>query len=346
MTSAEPGVLSKYFTRSALIYYALAFPTIVAELVFAISLASSAGGLVPQVASLGGTLSTTVLLLPWLFLLVSVYAIVSFRPSTLVTMLVLSFLIVATATTSASVLGSQLDLADLVLLVVAASFLALAGFNYARGAKLLAGRRLKLTSVGPRPYQVLSIALEVGAPLVAVLALVVLVQSLVGALGVQASHLPPPLSTLASLYLQSRFGIVFATLFVAGATIWIIRQLIEPAILYFTLTKSDARKELLAEIEPTTKSISKIFRYRPSRGLAWGILTVMYCFGLVAAFGFFLPQAQVLRDLLSTLKLQPPSPTPAEVLFQSSINNAVGRVNIAFAQSQDYIREIVRLLWG
>jgi hypothetical protein len=351
LTGAEtatetPSTLSKYLTRSALTYYALALPAIIAQLIFSISLASNSGSLVPQVASLGGTVSATILLLPWLFLIVSAYAVFSFRPSTLVTMLAFSFLIVATATSSASFLGAQLDLADLVLLVIAASFLALAGFNYARGAKLLAGRRLDVRSAGPRPYQAMGIGLEIGTPLLAVFVLVALVQAVVGAVNVQAALLPQPLSTLASLYLQSRFGIVFATLFVAGATIWVLRQLLEPALLYFTLTAADAKKELLGEIEPTTKSVKKIARYRPSGGLAWGLLAVVYCGGLIAALALFLPRDQLLRDLLAPLSLKPPPHTSVEVLIQSSIQSGLVRVDIAFAQSQDYIRTIIRLLWG
>ncbi len=341
-----PSRLSKFLTRSALTYYILALPALVAEVIFAFSVQSSAGTLMPQLASLGGAVSATVLLLPWLFLFLSFYAVASFRPSTLVAMLVFSFLFVATTTTSATILGARLDLAGMVLLVIAASFLTLAGFNYARGAELLAGRRLKVASAGPRPYQALGLALEVGTPLVAVLALVLLVQALVGALGVQASHLPQPLSTLASLYLQSRFGIVFATLFVAGATIWVIRQVLEPALLYYTLTPADAKKELLSEIQPTTRSVLKVARYRPSRGLAWGALAVVYCLALVGALAYFLPQGQVARDLLAALRLQPPSPSSAETLFQDSVNGGLVRLDIAYAQSQDYLRAIIRLLWG
>ena len=302
--------------------------------------------LAPQVVALGGTISTLVVAVPLLFLIVSIYAVVSFRPSTLVTSLVVSFLIVASATTSASFLGAQLDLADLVILVIVASFLALAGFDYARGAKLLAGRKLDLTSEGPLPHQVIGFGLEVGVPLVAVVALVEVVQTVSGALSHQAAVLPQPLSTLASLYLQSRFGLVVATLFVAGATIWVLRQVIEPALLYFTLNRADARTELLGEIEPTTKSIRKVERYKPSRGLSWGVLAIAYCVGLLAAIAIFLPRGQLSRDLLAIFRLQSPSPSTLEVVLQNSIQSAVGRLNIAYSQSQDYAREIIRLLWG
>jgi len=229
---------------------------------------------------------------------------------------------------------------------VAATFLALAGFNYARGIKLLAGRRPNVTSSGPLGYNALGVALESVFPLAAALALVVLVETVVGDLGVQAARLPAPLSALASLYLQSRIGLVFTTLFVAGATIWVMRQFLEPVILHFTLNASDAKKELLSEIEPTTKTVRKIARYRPSGGLGWGLLTVAYCAGVMAALAVLLPRGQFSRDLLAAVDLHAPSLTPEETLLLDSFQNALVKVNILYAHSQDYIREIIQLLWG
>ncbi len=41
-----------------------------------------------------------------------------------------------------------------------------------------------------------------------------------------------------------------------------------------------------------------------------------------------------------------PPPPRQEVLVEDSIRNALVRVNILYAQSQDYIRQIIQLLWG
>jgi len=314
--------------------------------VFSIAIVSTPGDMLTQAAPGGSAVTAAVQLLPWALLAASVYAIFSFRPSLLVTLLIASFFVAASVANGIAFLGVQLDLGDTVILVVAATFLALAGFNYARGVKLLAGRRPDVTSSGPLGYNALGLALESVFPLAAALALVVLVETVVGDLGAQAARLPAPLSALASLYLQSRIGIVFATLFVAGAAIWVMRQFLEPVILHFTLNASDAKKELLAEIEPTTRGVRKIARYRPSGGLAWGLLTVAYCAGLIAALAIFLPRGEFSRDLFATLDLHAPSPTPAEALLQNSIQNALVKINILYAQSQDYIREIIQLLWG
>jgi hypothetical protein len=339
-------LLSKYASKGALTYYALSLPALVAEGVFSVAISSSPGDLLTQAAPSAGPVALAVRLLPWALLAGSVYAVFSFRPSLLVSFLIASFFVAASVANGVAFLGVQLALGDAVILVVAATFLALAGFNYSRGVKLLAGRRPNVTSSGPLGYNVLGIALESAVPLAAALALVVVVEAVVADLGVQAALLPPPLSSLASLYLQTRIGLVFTTLFVAGAAIWVLRQVLEPVVLYFTFSASDARRELLAEIQPTTKTVRKIARYRPSGGLAWGILTVAYCAGLIAALAIFLPRGQFSRDLLAALNLRTPSPAPAEVLMQNSIQNALVRVDILFAQSQDYIRYAIHLLWG
>jgi len=339
-------VLSKYTSKGALTYYALALPAVIATAMFATAISSNPADLLTQAASSGSALADALQLLPLALVAASLFALFTLRPSLLVTLLIASFFIAASVANGIDFLGVSLDLGDTVILVVAATFLALAGFNYARGLKLLGGRRPNVTSSGPALYNALGIALESALPLAAALGLVVLVETVVGDLGVQAAHLPPPLSTLAALYLQSRIGLVFTTLFVAGAAIWVLRQFLEPMILHFTLNAADAKLELLAEIEPTTKTVYKISRYRPSGGLAWGLLTIAYCAGLVVALAVLLPRGQFSRDLLGALSLRAPSPTPVELVLQNTVQNAIVRIDILYAQSQDYIRSMIRLLWG
>jgi len=343
--ATEAPALAKYMTRGALVYYALILPAIVGVGLFSAAPASNSGILAAQNPSIAGVLAALPSL-PLVLLVASLYAVISFRPSLLVSLLIISFFIAASTGSSVTFVGAQLDLGTMVLLVVAATFLALAGFNYSRGLELLGTRRANVTSSGPVGYNVVGIAVDSLVPPAIALLLVVLVEALVGNLGTQATHLPEPLSSMASLYLQTRIGLVFTTLLVAGVVIWVLRMFVEPVILHFTLTAADARKELLGEIEPTMKSVRKVFRYRPSKGLSWGILTVVYCTSIIAAMAYFLPSGQFSRNLLAAINLAPPSPSPVEVLIQNGIQSSLVRINILFAQSQDYIREAITLLWG
>lgn len=343
---AAPALLATYASRDAAVFYVLVLPAVVAGLVFSVAIASTPGDLVSQTASYAPAVSLAARLLPLAVLAASAYAVFSFRPSLLVAILIATFFVEVSVANGISILSVQLDLGATVVLVIAATFLALAGFNYARGLKLLAGRRPDITASGPLGYNAFGVALESAVPLAVALALVVLVEAVVRDFQAQASLLPQPLSSLASLYLQTRIGIVFTTLFVAGAMIWVMREFLEPVILHFTLTPSDARKELLSEIEPTTKSVRKIRRYRPTRGLSWGILTLAYCAGIAAALAFFLPPGEFYRDLFGALTLRPPAPSPAETLLASAMHSAMVKADIEFAKTQDYIRDVIQILWG
>ena len=333
-----------YLTRDAFAYYALVFPALALSIVFSLAIATT--GLVTNATGLGGLVSTLGEALPFVVLLGGAYAVFTFRPSLLVTMLVGTFFVGVSVSNGIQVLGTSLDLPDTVVLVIAATFLALVGFNYARGLKLLAGRRPDVVSSGPPLYNLLGVALESAVPLGAALGLILIVEAIVAALGAQAGSLPQPLSSLAEIYIQTRIGLVFTTLFVAGAVIWVLRQFVEPVVLHFTLTRADAKKELLAEIEPTLKSVRKVSRYRPTRGIPWGALTIAYSSAIAIAIIAFSPGSQTVRDLVSTLTLQPPTPTPTETLLQSAFQDGIVKADILFAQSQDYVRQLIKLLWG
>ncbi len=132
-----PSPLSRYATRGALIYYALVLPAILAAAVFSLAIASTPGALVTDAAPYGGAVTAAVQVLPLAILAASAYAVFSFRPSVLVTLLIATFFVAVSVANGIAFLGAQLDLGATVVLVVVATFLALAGFNYARGVKLL-----------------------------------------------------------------------------------------------------------------------------------------------------------------------------------------------------------------
>lgn len=344
--SASRWPLDRYLSRDALTYYLLVLPALVSAAVFSLAIATTPGSLVTQAGVYSSLASAVTEALPFLVLAASAYAVVAFRPSLLVALLVSTFFVALSVANGVVVAGLSLDVEGAVITVVGATFLALAGFNYARGLKLAAGHRAETSSSGPVGYNVLGFALDSVLPLAAALGLVLLVESVVSGLAAEAVRLPAPLSTITSLYISTRIGLIFTTLFVAGASIWVLRTLVEPAILHFTLSREDAATELLSEIEPTTKSIVKITRYRPSGGLAWGVLTIAYCVGILITLVLFLPRAELYRDLGAVVSLHAPPPTPLEALMESSFQDAVVKANILFAQSQDFLRSIINLLWG
>lgn len=336
--------LDRYLSRDALIYYVLVSPAVVALFAFTVTITPT--DLVTGAGIYGEAVTILVELLPLAALAATAYSVFTFRPSVLVTSLVVMFFLAVSVANGTPVTGFRLDLEGSVFVVVTATFFALAGFTFARSIRLAAAGRPDVSTSGPTGYNAFGVILDAAVPLFTAFALVLLVEGIVTTLAAQAVRLPAPLSTMSSLYLGSRIGLVFTTLFVAGATIWVLRQFVEPVILHFTLTATDARMELLSEIEPTSKSIRKVMRYRPSKGLSWGFLTIAYCVGLIAALALFLPTGVFLRDLAAAFDLHAPPPSPVETVVQSSIQNSIVKINIAFAQSQDFLRGLIKLLWG
>ena len=77
-----------------------------------------------------------------------------------------------------------------------------------------------------------------------------------------------------------------------------------------------------------------------------GVLTVTYCTGLMVALAIFVPPGQFVRDLLSTVALRLHLPAGLELLIQYAAHNLVVTINILFARSQAYIRQVITLIWG
>ena len=345
---ARRSLLSKYASKGALTYYALSLPAIVATVAFSSAISSNPSDLLAQAAPSGSAVAAAIQLLPLALVVGSLFALFTLRPSLLVTLFIASFFVAASVANGIAFLGSSSTSGTRSSWWWPRPSSPWPG-SATPGPQALGRAASQCHLFRPAAYNALGIALDSAVPLAAALVLVVLVETVVGDLGVQAADLPPPLATLATLaglYLQSRVGLVFTTLFVAGAAIWVMRQFLEPVILHFTLNSADAEMGAArgdrADDEDGVEDLALPAVGRARLGLPHGA----YCAGLVAALAIFLPQGQFSHDLLAAFNLQAPSPTPVEVLLQSTIQNAIVRIDILYAQSQDYIRSMIRLLWG
>ena len=151
------------YSRQALTYYLLCLPALVSEVLFSLAIASNPQ-LVPQIASFGSEISLAIQIIPWIVTAISIYALISLRPSILIILLTVSFFAAASVTTNMTFFGYPFSLEAAVALVVVSTFTTLVGFNFSRGAKLLGGRKLVTKSSGPIGYQVLSLGIELVLP--------------------------------------------------------------------------------------------------------------------------------------------------------------------------------------
>ena len=224
--------------------------------------------------------------------------------------------------------------------------MALIGFNYARAAKVLGGRPALVESGGPLGYQVLSTSLELVLPLLAALALAVAVSAIVTTLTLQTKLLPEPLSTLSSLYLESRFGLVFVSIGVAGALIWAMRQILEPIILYFTLTYEDGVKMALNEVEDIAKKLRRQARVRPASGRSWFAVSIVCVFSVLSLSLLVVSPEGLWDNLLSIFGLHGVQGAGTQGDLETAARNLVRTIDSYVVQGQDIIRSVIRLLWG
>ena len=337
---------SRYLSRQAITYYALSLPAVALQVFFSLSITANPQAITPQVASSGSEIAQVVQLLPWALLAVSIFAVVEFRPSALVALLTASFFVAATALGESGPFGDTFALTGTVSLVIAASFAALIGFNYARATKVLGGKEANIESHGPIGYQILSTSLEVVLPFIAALALAVIVSGIVATIKVQTQLLPEPLSTLSSLYLKARLGLVLVSVLVAGAMIWVMRQILEPIILYFTITYHDAVTLALDEVEDIAKRVRKQLDTRPSSGTAWLGISVIAAVSIVLLSLQSVGPERFSNEVLSILGLHSGTNPPAAGSLEANAENIVRRADVYALQGQDVVRTIIRILWG
>ena len=341
----KPSQKWKRTHPQALIYYGLAGVVIVAEFILYNSyLANSdkvlAGfeNIIPPIGFLTTVTETLVAVLPWILILASVFALISLRPSLMVTLLTIFFLVLVSA------LG-QVDF-YLAGIVVFSSFSSLIGFNYARAAKVLEGRKMILESKGSLGFRFTGYAFDIGLPIAGALGVMAIVWYVMNSITAQVRILPPPLDSLGILYLQSHVYLITTTLTVAAAAVWVIRELFEPIVLRYTLTKQDARELAFLQIQDSlarvwldvakaTKPRSGRFSLTMYTSLLGVLLVILYLGGL-----------SPVNYLLAALGLGTLQPTNNE-LFALQLGNFAARlIDNTVILIQTIAKFIIRILWG
>src|SRR5215831_15245811 len=139
----------------AMAYYALSFPVIFTELLLIGTSVYGYNALLDNIQAAlplswwSGLAIQLGYFLPWILLAFSVYTLFSARPSTLIILQTILFLLFSAAV-------GEVDFFQSVSLVLS-SFSTLLGFSYLRAARLLAGRELNSESSGPTFLHVISL---------------------------------------------------------------------------------------------------------------------------------------------------------------------------------------------
>jgi hypothetical protein len=318
-----------------LAYLFLSLPAVLLEVVFSTSIASSGG-----VAALGrllGPFSQALLLvltiLPWALAAVSVYAVLSFRSSLVLTLLVVDYFVLSLVQGSAAAPG-LLSLSPEVSAgaVVGSTFLALMAFSFSRAARIRGANPPVIRTRGSSLFKALGLSLDFAVPAALAAVLVAATIETFGAVNGALKSLPPPLSGIFSSSITSPIAAVGLTLLVAGILMWLVKELIEPWVMYYSITKEDAVKLLREDLTKVSKQAESVNR-RNYRGTA---LTIAIVVSIVAFLVVYFGPGAVVRDAPSLLGGHQPT----------SYGQFVARANALYDQVQDDIVSIARLLWG
>ena len=328
----------------ALAYYLLGAPVLITELfLLNLSLSNldailSPIQIIPFPRWLIGTVDQIVGLVPWIYLAASLYALFSVRPSKLIILQTVFFLFLT------STLG-QVDF-FLAGMLVFSSFTTLLGFNYVRAAKVLAGRKLNSESRGPSLLRATTFGFDLVLPISSAIGAMAIVAILMNAIQNQVKILPQPLSTLGTLYLQSNFYLIMTTITVAGAVIWVMRELLEPIVMRFTMSKQDAEEIAFSQIADIARKTWRESTKKPGRGRGPLFLSLLGALLLVAVLVLTQGPTAFLNHFLSIIGLAHVPPSRPEILASNIGKNTVRLVDRWAVILENVAKFIMKLLWG
>ena len=307
-------------------YFGLSAPALMLEAFFIIALLK-----IPIIALPGifHYADLAVQVAPWIVLAVSVFAVLRFRTSLLLTLLIVSYFISAVVSGSASLnaAGYLLNQGEIAALVVVASFCSLIGFGFLRAAKIEKKRAIVVSS-GPVPHQIIGVFLELFLPALVAVGLVLATIRVVEAMRAETLLFPSPLSSIFSSFLLSPV----ITIITAALVLTLVKDLVEPWILYYTLKPEDAVS--IMEKEATQmQSVRGLSRRMGSGGMMFSLIVIAILLAIVV---IFFGAGSIMSNVSALLGIGSPTPDP----------NFLIRIDNDFIQFENLLNTIIRLLWG
>lgn len=322
-------------TRNGATYLSLAFPALLLQATYSIIMFNTFNLGIPQ------PFNILTQLIGVTTLLVVIGAIVTFRSTLAMLILGLSYFAIT--------LLPQMPTHDPLILLIPL-FLLMVSFNYGRAAKTAAGRKPRVLSRGPLYLKILSVSLNGLLPVMTAVVLVTIASSILNFARAEVSVLPYPLSDMAFLYLQTRMGFVFLSIMAAGLLLWVIREFLEPAVLYYSLDEAGAKQLISEEYNDLKKNLEKKFLKRriglpikagrPSRGaIVVGFALMLLLLGLYGPT----PSDMVAKsgEVVDMI----PGGLDGEALTQA-VSDLAGGIESGMLRLENLIRYLISILWG
>jgi hypothetical protein len=320
------------------VYYLLSIPALLLVLAFSVEMAITIEQN-PVPLSWEPVALIFSAIVPIIAISLYLYALLTFRPSTLVIILTLSFFLLTTMSQSVDYYSA--------VAVIASSFGCLIGFNYARRVRVLSGHEPRLRNSKPFLWsRLVTNTFDLVLPFVMAVGLVSIVASVISLITTETKILPEPLATLGALYLQTHLYSVLTIVTVAGVTVWALRNLIEPFLMWYTLTPEDAISEANSKLAYDLAMIEWKASQRPRHARIWVAASVFTAF-VVGLYLLVLVGPDVIgNSLLSTVGLAKVQPNRPELLIERSAKDFVKQSDKFAGGLQTLIRDIIKILWG
>ena len=332
-----------FLTREGATYLFLTLPALMVQATYSLAIYSTAplnvSGIPPPFTLIPYDL--IIRLIGVCALIVALVSIVLFRPTlTMLTLGASYFTITLLPYTPAT--------EPLILLMPI--FLLMISFSYGRTAQTVAGRKPIVSSTGPFHLKILSVSLSWVLPVAAAVTLVTATSIIAGYAQSESTILPYPLADLVRLYLQTRVGFVLLATAAAGVLLWIIREFLEPAILYYSLDGAGARQMLMEEYNYEQNRLEKRFLKRkigspiqlkaPSK--RWIITGAVLASLLLMLFG---PTPSMMAEKSGLASnILPRGLAEGELL--KIFSAATHYIDSKMLQVENLIRYFISLLWG
>ncbi len=335
--------VAMFLTREGATYLFLTLPALMVQVTYSLAIYSTApldvSGIPPPF---------TLIPFDLIIRLIGVYALIVALVSTVLFRPTLTMLTLGASYFTITLLPYTPATEPLILLMPI--FLLMISFSYGRTAQTVAGRKPIVSSTGPFHLKILSVSLSWVLPVAAAVALVAAASIIAGYAQSESTILPYPLNDLVRLYLQTRVGFVLLATAAAGVLLWVIREFLEPAILYYSLDGAGARQMLMEEYNDEQTRLEKRFLKRkigspiqlkaPSK--RWIITGAVLASLLLMLFGPT-PSMMVEKSGLAS-NLVPRGLDEAMLL--KMVSAGTHYVDSKMLQVENLIRYFISLLWG
>lgn len=332
----------KFIQKDLFLYYVFASPATLVGIFFSVSLLTNRSSVIYsfEVPLIGVAVATA---LEFFILGLISFSLIRRKVSILSILPILSFFLYM-AGYGMQVRVPPLTVALTMSVVLISTFCALASFKYSRASMLSKQGKVILRRDGPAGYAILNHMLDYVFPVTLVVLLAVTVAWLMGIIRQGLTKIPGPLSSLGAEYISTNIGQATFGVIILGAVLWISKQFVEPILLNYSLSKSQALDLLLSEDDMYQKMRSK--KELKLVSLRGWVLLSLFTLALAIGVTVYLGGLEYTVSSLRSIFAGSSTTTNFDKLIHDDFNSIGDSITRFVIQGENLIRILFRILFG